>query len=81
MIGTPNPSHAHHVWSSDFSHIRPWPAHDLWAACRALGFSDVDVFRQAFNNPRRALTWPLQRGLSKLLGIDSAEGLLVFARR
>jgi SAM-dependent methyltransferase len=81
VIGTPNPRHAHQVWSADFTHIRPWPAHDLWAVCSILGFGTVEVYRQMITTPKRDLALPLQLGLSKLLNLDPAYGLLAFARR
>lgn len=81
VIGTPNPRHAHQVWSADFTHIRPWPAHDIWAVCKIAGFDRVEVKRQMISTPKRDLTLPLQLGLSKLLGLDPAYGLLAFAQR
>jgi SAM-dependent methyltransferase len=81
VIGTPNPRHAHQVWSADFTHVRPWPAHDVWAVCRVLGFSEVTVYRQMLVPARRRLLVPLQLALSKVLELDPAYGLLVFARR
>jgi SAM-dependent methyltransferase len=80
-ITTPNPRHPHRVWSSDFTHIRPWPDHDLWAVCKALGFRDVEVIRQLDTSPKLDLVLPLRVGLSKLLGVDPAGGLLAFAQR
>jgi SAM-dependent methyltransferase len=81
VLGTPNPAHAHRVWSADFTHIRPWPARDLWAILLVAGLQDVEVYRQMLTNPRRRLTMPLQRALSKLLELDPAHGLLAFARK
>jgi SAM-dependent methyltransferase len=81
VIGTPNPRHAHQVWSADFTHIRPWPAHDIWAVCKIAGFEHVQVYRQMISTPKRDLTLPLQLGLSKLLGLDPAYALLAFATR
>jgi 2-polyprenyl-3-methyl-5-hydroxy-6-metoxy-1,4-benzoquinol methylase len=81
IIGTPNPRHAHQVWSADFTHIRPWPAHDIWAVCKIVGFERVDVYRQMISTPKRDLALPLQLALSKLLGLDPAYGLLAFAVR
>jgi 2-polyprenyl-3-methyl-5-hydroxy-6-metoxy-1,4-benzoquinol methylase len=81
VIGTPNPRHAHQVWSADFTHIRPWPAHDLWAVCTILGFEHVEVYRQMLTTPKRDLALPFQLALSKLLSLDPAYGLLAFAHR
>jgi 2-polyprenyl-3-methyl-5-hydroxy-6-metoxy-1,4-benzoquinol methylase len=81
VLGTPNPAHAHWAWSADFTHIRPWPARDLWAILLVVGFQDVEVYRQMLTNRRRQLTLPLQMALSKLLELDPAHGLLAFGRK
>jgi SAM-dependent methyltransferase len=81
VVSTPNPRHAHQSWSPDFTHIRPWPAADLWALCYALGFSDVEVYRQMLVPPRRRVVLPIQKLLCKVLELDPAHGLVVFARR
>jgi SAM-dependent methyltransferase len=81
VLGTPNPAHAHWVWSGDFTHVRPWPARDLWAILLVAGLEEVEVYRQMLTNPRRKLTMPLQAALSKLLELDPAQGLLAFGRK
>lgn len=81
VISTPNTHHAHQVWSADFTHVRPWPSHDLWALCTLQGYTDVAVHRQWITGPRRRLLKPLQFFLSSVLDIDPAYGLLVFASR
>jgi SAM-dependent methyltransferase len=79
VVSTPNPRHAHQSWSPDFTHIRPWPAHDIWALGDALGFARVEVHRQMLVPRRRRIVVPLQRALCKVLELDSAHGLLAFA--
>jgi SAM-dependent methyltransferase len=81
VLGTPNPAHAHWFWSADFTHVRPWPARDLWAILLIAGLEDVEVYRQMLTNRRRQLTMPLQTALSKLLELDPAQGLLAFGRK
>ena len=81
VLGTPNAAHAHWVWSGDFTHVRPWPARDLWAILLIAGLEDVEVYRQMLTNRRRHLTLPLQMALSKLLELDPAQGLLAFGRK
>jgi hypothetical protein len=78
VVGTPNPAHAHWAWSADFTHIRPWPARDIWAILLVAGLEDVEVYRQMLTNPRRRLTMPFQTVLSRLLELDPAQGLLAF---
>jgi SAM-dependent methyltransferase len=81
VIGTPNAAHAHRVWSADFTHIRPWPAADLWAVLLVGGLDDVEVYRQILTTRRRQLAMPLQTALARLLEIDPAHGLLAFGRK
>ena len=66
------------------SHARPPVAGartDIWAVCCIFGFGQVQVYRQMLTTPKRQLALPLQLGLSRLLGLDPAYGLLVFAHR
>jgi hypothetical protein len=79
VIGTPNPRHAHQVWSADLTHIRPWPAHDLWSVCQVIGLEHVELYRQMLITPKRRLAAPLQIALSRVLDLDVAYGLLLFA--
>jgi hypothetical protein len=69
------------VWSADLTHIRPWPAHDLWALCSIAGLQRIAIYRQMLVTPRRQVIAPLQLVLSRLLGIDPAYGLLLFAHK
>ena len=80
-IGTPNPEHPHWFWSADFTHIRPWPARDLWAILHVAGLDKVDVYRQMVTTWRRDVLTPLQIVISRLLALDPAQGLLVFGRK
>jgi SAM-dependent methyltransferase len=81
VIGTPNTHHPHWVWSSCVTHVRPWPVQDLWAICQIAGLERVSVHRQMLVTPRRRALLPAQLALSKLLGIDPAYGLLLFAHK
>jgi SAM-dependent methyltransferase len=81
VVGTPNAAHAHRVWSADFTHVRPWPAADLWAVLLVGGLDDVEIYRQMLTNRKRQITMPLQVALARLLEIDPAHGLLAFGRK
>jgi SAM-dependent methyltransferase len=81
VIGTPNAHHPNWVWSSCMTHVRPWPAQDLWAVCTVGGLVPVAVYRQMLVTPRRRVLLPAQLSLSKLLGIDPAQGLMLFAHK
>jgi hypothetical protein len=81
VVGTPNARHAHQIWSADFTHVRPWPAHDLWAMCRVAGFREVEVYRQVLVPHGKRFVLPLKVALCRLLDLDPAYGLLLFARK
>ncbi|MDP9225299.1 MAG: methyltransferase domain-containing protein, partial [Actinomycetota bacterium] len=81
VLGTPNARHPHQVWSADFTHVRPWPAHDLWALCIIAGLQPVEVYRQVLLTRKRRIMMPLQLALSRLLDVDLAYGLIVFAHK
>ncbi|MHB0914094.1 MAG: class I SAM-dependent methyltransferase [Thermoleophilia bacterium] len=89
MISTPNADHPNHIWRSDITHIRPWPARDLWSILQECGFSGPNGFyRQYIPGVSGSLTKslirttflaPAQRIASRILDLDYAQGLLVFA--
>jgi SAM-dependent methyltransferase len=81
VIGTPNAHHPNWVWSSCVTHVRPWPAQDLWGLCTLGGLAPVHVFRQMLVTPRRRALLPAQLAVSKLVGIDPAQGLMLFAHK
>jgi SAM-dependent methyltransferase len=81
VIGTPNAHHPHWVWSTCMTHVRPWPVQDLWATCRLAGLADVSIYRQMLVTPRRRPIVPIQLALSKLMGIDAAQGIMLFGHK
>ncbi len=81
VIGTPNAHHPNWVWSSCMTHVRPWPVQDLWAVCTLAGLAPVEAYRQMLVTPRRRIVLPAQLALSKFIGIDPAQGLMLFARK
>jgi len=81
VIGTPNTQHPSWVWSGCVTHIRPWPVQDLWAICQIGGLTRVEAYRQMLVTPRRRVLLPVQLALSKLLGLDPAHGIILFAHK
>lgn len=81
MIGTPNTHHPNWVWSSCMTHIRPWPVQDLWAVCTLSGLTQVEAYRQMLVTPRRRPLLPIQLAFCKLLGLDPAHGIMLFANK
>jgi len=81
VLSTPNPGHPTSYQASDFTHVRPWPAADLYGACRVCGFADVRVHRiQHVVSPVRRALVPVQQALARVLGVDPADHLIVVAR-
>ncbi len=81
VISTPNPAHPISYQASDFTHVRPWPAPDLFGVCRSAGFTNVRVHRlQHVGSPLRRALVPVQRTLSRLIGVDPADHLLLVAK-
>jgi hypothetical protein len=54
---------------------------DLWALCTLGGLGPVEIYRQMLVTHRRRLLLPIQLPLSRLLGIDPAHGVILFARK
>jgi SAM-dependent methyltransferase len=81
VVSTPNPHHPNHVWRIELTHVRPWPAPDLFAALRLSGFKNVEVYRQYIMfSPRRKFILPIEKLLYRILELDHAQGLVGFAR-
>ena len=79
IITTPNPWSPQSVWARDFTHISPWPPHDLYAILRYFGFSKVEIVRVIW--PSRALWlkrlyWAMH---SKFYDLDFAGAYLALA--
>ncbi|RJQ45368.1 MAG: class I SAM-dependent methyltransferase [Gaiellales bacterium] len=91
FISTPNADHPNHIWRSDITHVRPWPARDLWALLVSIGFAKpVEVYRQfipgtssstARHLIRRTLIAPVQKMIYRLMDMDYAQGVLVIAEK
>ena len=81
VVSTPNPAHPTSFQASDVTHVRPWPAHDLFGVLRLVGFEDVVVHRLLHVEPRRRPIVGLQKAAARLVGVDPADHLLVTARK
>jgi SAM-dependent methyltransferase len=80
-VSTPNAHHPNSVWRSEITHVRPWPAPDLYGALRLTGYSQVTVFRQYL----RGLTWrrraiaPLTKIMHRVMDLDYAQTIIAVA--
>lgn len=82
MREAPNPHHTNQVWHAELTHVRPWPAPDLYGVLRMVGFRQVDVYRQFHCcGGRRRLILPLQKLVCRLIEMDYAQGLVVVAMK
>jgi Methyltransferase domain len=78
-ITTPNPWSPQSVWARDFTHVSPWPPHDLYSLLRYFGFSRVEIVRIIW--PSRALWlkrlyWAIH---SKFYDLDYAGAYIALA--
>jgi SAM-dependent methyltransferase len=82
ILSTPNAHHPNQIWRSELTHIRPWPAPDLYGVLRLQGFRDVQIYRQHYRcGERRRLVLPLQKFLCRVMELDHAQGLIAVARK
>jgi SAM-dependent methyltransferase len=82
FVSTPNPAHPDRYFS-DVSHVQHWPAHDLYAELRHVGFSAraIDMYGVIYSS-RQLLqrTIGLIRNVVwRLMGLDRRGGLLAIA--
>lgn len=90
VLSTPNADHPVQFWSSDITHIRPWPADSLWAILRQSGFGNVVIYRQHMEGVsrnawrhlvRKGILFPVQRLLSRILDFDYAQNIVAFSEK
>ena len=85
VIQTPNARCVRNPLSWDMTHVHCYNGHDLWAYLSQLGL-DVQGFRVAFRvpskNPIKALRFAASAFfISRMLGADYADNILMLARR
>ncbi len=84
LVSTPNPLHPERYFS-DASHKQHWPAHDLYALLRHVGFAKADiemlgVVYMPLGRLRRGLTYC--RNLAwRVMGLETRGGILAIATR
>ncbi len=81
VVSTPNAQHPNSVWRYEVTHVRPWPAPDLYGVLKLIGFSRVTLYRQYL----RGLTWrrravaPLSKMMHRVMDLDFAQTVIVVA--
>ena len=82
VLSTPNAHHPNHVWRIEVTHVRPWPAADLYGALRLAGFNSVSIYRQfLLGGTQRRLMKPIQKAMYRLMDLDHAQTVIVVARK
>jgi len=79
VVSTPNAAHPNQVWRSEVSHVRPWPAADLFAHLKCAGFDKVEIYRQYLASRRRRRVRQIVKLLYRLMELDHAQSLMAFA--
>ena len=84
FISTPNPDHPTRYFS-DVTHKQPWPAGDLYAVLRGLGFSrtHVEMYGVIYTPPNlsRLLLMELRHIMWHFIGIERRGGILAIATK
>jgi predicted SAM-dependent methyltransferase len=81
LISTPNAHHPNQVWRSSVTHIRPWPADDLYGVLKYVGFKKVELIRQYTASSKRRMVRPITKLLYRLMESDHAQTILAAAWR
>jgi SAM-dependent methyltransferase len=90
MLSTPNIDHPNYFWRIDITHIRPYPKNDLVGLLRQVGFrGEIEVCRQYYRygnrnvlkqSFRRIIT-PFAKLLYRIMDLDHAQAILIFAEK
>jgi 2-polyprenyl-3-methyl-5-hydroxy-6-metoxy-1,4-benzoquinol methylase len=80
LVSTPNAHHPNHVWRIEVTHVRPWPAPDLYGVLKLVGFESVELVRQYCVSRRRSIVRPITKALFSLMELDYAQTILAICR-
>ena len=80
LLSTPNAHHPNHVWRIEVTHVRPWPAPDLYGVLRLVGFESVDIVRQYIVTDRRRFARSITKTLYCLMELDWAHTIIAVCR-
>lgn len=86
IISTPNIDHINQLWKQDITHIKQYPAKDIYAILRMIGFSsEIEVYRMNLKpnkmNLEKILIEKTRVLINKILGTDYAHGILIVAKK
>lgn len=85
IVSTPNPACINPMWAGDMTHVQQYPLNDLLAFFMLRGFT-CEGYRVVYTRERLSLPEQFRLLLKKVLvtkiiGVDYADGLIVIARR
>jgi len=84
ILQTPNGRCIRSPFTSDMTHVQSYNLPDLWAYLTAAGCA-VDGYRVVFGGPtplhRRVLALASRAVITRLLGLDYADNILLLARK
>lgn len=85
IMSTPNIDHINQLWKQDITHIQQYPAKDLYAILRMIGFKSVRVWRILLTNYNLSIKKKLlelaRKYLNKILSTDYTHGILIIAEK
>lgn len=80
VVSTPNAHHPNQVWRTQVTHVRPWPAEDLYGVTRLVGFESVSLTRQYQFSSRRKFIRPITKVLYRCMELDHAQTIIAVCR-
>jgi predicted SAM-dependent methyltransferase len=85
VIITVNTRHINRFWESDITHKQPWPYRDSYAILKLIGFTNIKIYllKESELKPtlKTRLKYLLNMYICKMLGVDSAELLMIIAQK
>jgi SAM-dependent methyltransferase len=86
FLSTPNIDHINKLWKHDITHIRQYPAKDLYAILRLMNFNgEINIYRIHIRPYRHTLKSKIKEILkiiiTKIIEVDYASGIMIIAEK
>jgi DNA-directed RNA polymerase len=86
ICSTPNIDHINQLWKQDIAHIHQYLAKDIYAILRMIGFKGkIDTYIIFLTTYKPSIKYLLKTKikiyLTKILDIDYAHGIILFAKK
>jgi predicted SAM-dependent methyltransferase len=86
VIAVPNIDHINHMWKHDITHVRQYPAKDLYAILRLMNFKgSIDIYRiyhrPYYHSIKSKILEILKIQLTKILEVDYTRDIMIIAQK